>query len=1065
MLLLMPVVVWPQASSNGSFSFVHRIAGSRGDVVRAVAVGPDGSLFVAGVTDSDEFMTTEGAARPARGAAAVAEVFVRKLSADGSEVVYSTLLGPAGFYTQVALGVDGQGFAYIAHTRPVEDKLTANVLEAEGSIVVVKLTPDGTRMAQRVALLPNVSAREGLGLAVDHDGTVYVAAGSGPLEMRKVNAEGTGIESRARAECAQGGTLAVTALARGPGASVYVAGKSTCADFPATAGAYRASAVHPGNGDGFVMRFNEDWTVPAYATLVGGESVDEALGLTVARDGSATVVGMTVNSRNLAPLPATPLRMGEPALEKSYGLVATLSPDGTALQGAALLPATTLTAVTQDGDGNLYVGGTSFYGALLARVSPELNAVHFMVEPPAYDAKVGAVALAGGKLFVGGWSRSQGIPDNNPAGGGDINGFAALLPEEIQTADLVLRVTTRIAAPDLYRDYTTCRYELSNRGEHEAVQVQLVAGIEGNASFRLWHADPPVFNIPSFWTGSAGGTRAAVERLAPGQTVTLELQSNNYIFSGIDCAGRVYAGTADADPSDNAGADMQRLSVVRLTVNGLRGLTFRRDDWPAATEVGTPLNVTPGRKVRIEFQSPQVDRLQRGWRFDKWSDGSTENPRVFSMGESDVAVTAGFVAAAAGAAAGPMPEGGQPNEQQGTGGVIPIHMRPFQLEAGARERVVEVNGSGFARGWEVTWNGEPRPTEYVNPYVLKVTLSEDDVTRPQLGWMAVRDGESGQTVRAAEGFWIHVAVWHNDVVWDESRGRLWVAVAEEPGKSGPAIALIDPATGLAERRQELSAEPQALALTGSGRYLFVASNGKVARMDTEAWTFDQEAALPIRDISGRPTEAYSMLIVPGREDQVVVSLHAPFVSPSYSGTVLVTGGEVAESRLSDREGPGELYGWLDESTAVGGDGDSLYWVKVSGGVRLERKAERVMAHASCVMESGELYCSDGAVRNAWTGARLRQFAAAGAVGVPVGTDAVAFVDFGLQLFPGGGIYGPLVVMRRSSGEFVSANLVTAVSVPGTMGRWGGNGLIFRATQGGPGRRLTTGFYLFQVNVP
>jgi len=82
-----------------------------------------------------------------------------------------------------------------------------------------------------------------------------------------------------------------------------------------------------------------------------------------------------------------------------------------------------------------------------------------------------------------------------------------------------------------------------------------------------------------------------------------------------------------------------------------------------------------------------------------------------------------------------------------------------------------------------------------------------------------------------------------------------------------------------------------------------------------------------------------------------------------------------------------------------------------------------------------------------------------------GTDAVAFVDRGLQVFAGGGIYGPLVVMRRSNGEFISAHRVTAVDVPGTMGRWGGNGLIFRPTQGGPGRRLTTWFYLFQVNVP
>ena len=83
------------------------LGGSDQDEPRDVAVGPDGSTYVAGWTFSRDFPTTPGAFDTTNDNG---DAFVSRLDPTGSNLVYSTFLGGSGIDTglSIAVGPDGR---------------------------------------------------------------------------------------------------------------------------------------------------------------------------------------------------------------------------------------------------------------------------------------------------------------------------------------------------------------------------------------------------------------------------------------------------------------------------------------------------------------------------------------------------------------------------------------------------------------------------------------------------------------------------------------------------------------------------------------------------------------------------------------------------------------------------------------------------------------------------------------------------------------------------------------------------------------------------------------------
>lgn len=151
----------------------------------AVAVDGAGNIYLGGTTTSASFPVTGGAFQQnyasglcgAPPGGACPDVFISKLSADGSTLLFSTFLGGSGWNTLAGMAVDQSGNVYLTGTPSGSDfpKLTplpGNTL-IRGSYVA-KLSADGSALLYATSLPCTTSA-----VAVDSAGAVYLTGATG----------------------------------------------------------------------------------------------------------------------------------------------------------------------------------------------------------------------------------------------------------------------------------------------------------------------------------------------------------------------------------------------------------------------------------------------------------------------------------------------------------------------------------------------------------------------------------------------------------------------------------------------------------------------------------------------------------------------------------------------------------------------------------------------------------------------------------------------------------------------------------------------------------------------
>src|SRR5262249_13252064 len=243
-----PVVIDPllQATSLG---------GSNVDQAFALAIGPAGDVYVAGVTASFDFPGTAAGAQRRLGGGS--DAFVARLIADLTGFEEVTFLGGSG--DDVARG--------LAIAPTTGDVYVAGRTES--------LNFPGT----------NGGARSALG--GDADG--FVA---------RLNASLTSLDQATYLGGSGGGNELALALAISPATgNVYVAGATTSTDFPGTGGGAQSvsgNASAGGGQDAFVARLNAGLTTLGQATYLGGIGSDATLGLAIApTTGDVYVAGRT----------------------------------------------------------------------------------------------------------------------------------------------------------------------------------------------------------------------------------------------------------------------------------------------------------------------------------------------------------------------------------------------------------------------------------------------------------------------------------------------------------------------------------------------------------------------------------------------------------------------------------------------------------------------------------------------------------------------------------------------------------------------------------------------------
>jgi hypothetical protein len=284
-----------------------------------LALGPDGSIYVAGTTFSMDFPTTPGAYDTTGDEAG--DVFVARLDPTGSTLLYSTYLGGTGFDVEHFLAVGSDGSAYVSGTTASSDFPTTpgsfDPTYNGGDGFITKLEATGSKLAYST-FLGGTSPDEVDALAVAGDGTLYVTGQTASDDFptspaafdRTLNGED---DVFVAALTRDGRALAYStylggiynelglAIAIGSDGTAYVSGFVQSYDFPTTAGAYDQS-FNGGNNDLFVTHLNTNGSALLYSTYIGGDDVDTGWDIAVDPVGNTYVTGYTGS----ATYPTTP---------------------------------------------------------------------------------------------------------------------------------------------------------------------------------------------------------------------------------------------------------------------------------------------------------------------------------------------------------------------------------------------------------------------------------------------------------------------------------------------------------------------------------------------------------------------------------------------------------------------------------------------------------------------------------------------------------------------------------------------------------------------------------------
>ncbi len=394
------------AAGNQLIYSIH-FGGSGTDYATGLAVDSTGSAYVVGSTWSTDFPVTANAFQKTLNGSYNA--FVAKVSADGTHLVYASLLG-GGSERTGGIAVDASGAAYVTGTTGGNFPATAGAFQSTpganctaawtyanfplmGDAFVAKVSPDGGSL-EYASYLGGSCGEYGNGILANADGTAWVVGQTSSADfpvtadalqtacdggfaegfLARVSAAGDSLEY---STYLGGGNYAtVSASARDAAGNLYLTGQSDGFAQPASPGAYQPQPIgscyfmsfgppeYTPDGNAFVLKLNPAGTAVTGLTYLGSACFSSGAGIAVDSADAPWIVGFGY--------PTFP--MSSPVELQVYGgYVSKFSPDLTQLLFSTSFD--TVTGVAVDASGMAYVAGAVSNGnaALLVAYVAEID--------------------------------------------------------------------------------------------------------------------------------------------------------------------------------------------------------------------------------------------------------------------------------------------------------------------------------------------------------------------------------------------------------------------------------------------------------------------------------------------------------------------------------------------------------------------------------------------------------------------------------------------------------------------------------------------------------------------
>jgi uncharacterized protein (TIGR03437 family) len=587
---------------------------------RSMLSGPDGSLYLIGVTENQSFNTTPGAIRVE---SSFRPIFIQRILPDGS-IGASALLADSYFESEaICAKIDSQGNLYVGFQ-------TNNLAgypgwQQDGRAGVARVSPNLDKIIYATHVADFLTGP--MSLDLDPDGSVVAAVDAGDgIIVTKLASDGSVAFTYRQKENEN--------FATGVGVAV-LPDHSIAASW----------------GARYLYRFDASGTQVLSRVVLG--LTGKFGGLCAGPDGSTY---LAVTAQDPLPPSATLVDYTR-SIPRTHSLVLKFDLYGNQVYSAALATAN-VKALAADGNGSVWGAGWSYRGIRVFQLNSAGNGYQHYLTIPADVSELVAVNFdQSGRLLLAGRTVSEKLPDRGPSRelyeGVESywNAFFVRMKKDWTRSNLKLTLEPITTVASQWNS-VQWRATLTNSGDSPIHDIRIVLpppmrGTERNLNDEIVTCLPTGDGVCTEEGPGAyfewRGYKIAYPSLAPGQSETVDLEW--VIFSTNDLSTPVVlsaiSSSDDPDQQDNNCFSEVPIRTSFLKLVGVGGIKVNVDEGtytiyqPYGGGGDLPgLGLAPGTTETLYVPSPQFFAKDQISVFAGWGDGSMENPRVVNVGSS-----------------------------------------------------------------------------------------------------------------------------------------------------------------------------------------------------------------------------------------------------------------------------------------------------------------------------------------------------------------------------------------------------------------------------------------------
>lgn len=206
---------------------------------------------------------------------------------------------------------------------------------------------------------------------------------------------------------------------------------------------------------------------------------------------------------------------------------------------------------------------------------------------------------------------------------------------------------------------------------------------------------------------------------------------------------------------------------------------------------------------------------------------------------------------------------------------------PEMIQTGSSSTTLTVDGAGFVPGSSVLWNGQVLPSTFVSSG--QITATVDSSLVDQIGWAQISVKTPAPGGGQSAGLPLHIYkvlnLTTNAISFDPFTRKLYAALPSTSTPiAGNSILAIDPFTGTMGAPIVVGSEPNLLAETSDGKYLYVGLSGakSVGRFNLLSQSIDATVPILVKSTTSPNTfinlAATSMTALPGSDSTLALGI-------------------------------------------------------------------------------------------------------------------------------------------------------------------------------------------------